>query len=1216
MLNKIFYLVFILILLASAEIISQYGKINIDKYIQDAEIFDENQLEHKPTLIPFETLQCAKEKKGIDSKYYQTLNGKWKFNLEDTPYIFPKDFYEVEFDDANWNEINVPSVWQMQGYDHLIYRNVPMEFAPYDPPKVPTAINPTGCYRRTFKVADDWTGRQIILHFDGVKSNAFVWINGEYVGYDEGGMTPAEFDVTSFLKEKTNQITVLVTRWSSGSYLEDQDMWRYSGIFRDVYIYSKPIVSISDLSVITDFDNNYKNANLILKLVINSSSNSNTNNYKIKYSLLDGELKKVVEEKSETIVSNKIEINKLISSPNQWSDEKPYLYTLIIELFDGDKSVEIIKQKIGFRELEIKNGQACVNGKPVYFRGVNRHEHHPDFSGAITEEMMIKDIKLMKQFNVNAVRTSHYPNSPLWYDLCDEYGIYVQDEVNAECHYKENWLPGLEFYHAAFMDRFSGMIQRDKNHPCVVMWSTGNECGLGEIHYKMNDYARANDGTRFIMHQSNQPDGEAPYADIIGPRYPTVSSLRYIGMNSHKPVVMGEYAHAMGNSLGQFDELWNLIYSLPSLQGGFVWDWVDQGMNVNLKLTPELSDNKILSAVMGNPTLIDGQKGKAIKLSGLDDWIEIYNHPIFDSLQNNITIEFWIKPDEWFIENSIVTRANQFGVTQRGADSLSFYINDYKNSITTSLPTDWKNNWHFIKAEYDGREMKLFIDNQLKASSNYNQSLKFVHYPVNIGRDYYRDTDQHLGWISNCVIDEIIISSIIDGKKKQLLNLPLDQIETKDKFVYYGATSFVCNGVVFNDRTPQPELHQMKKSQAPIQFALSEDKSKIKINNYYSSTDLDEVDFNWCLYQNGRKTKEGKIDVTCKPLNDVSIANPVYSLQYLTDEEYILEVSANYRNATKCVNKGDEINFEQFILLSSSSEQKNKKIKSNLSITENDKAINLTGEKFAYTIDKSNGELNISSGKETSAINLNGPELNVWRAPISNERVDWGKAEAEDWYSAGLNRLILDSSDVIINKQPNQVDVKVKQFYRLPGNNDYIFNQFNYSVYANGVIKINQSVEFIGRFNFEWLPRVGMKFNLSKSCDNVEWYGRGPFETYPDRKTGAKINWYKLSVDSFYVPYVTPEDYGNRTDVSVVSLFSGNSNPFSITSDEKFNFSVTPYKNIERAVYPFQLEVSDNLTLNIDYKITGVGDTPVPTLPKYRTYPVNYNYSIFITPNE
>ncbi|MBK7228512.1 MAG: DUF4981 domain-containing protein [Ignavibacteriales bacterium] len=1212
--NKFFYLVLILIMLLPIKMFSQYGKINIDKYIQDAEVFNENQLEHSPTLIPFETIQSAKENRITDSKYYQSLNGKWKFNLENTPYIFTKDFYEINFNDVKWNEITVPSVWQMQGYDHLIYRNVPMEFAPYDPPNVPKELNPTGCYRRSFNIDKDWNGRKIILHFDGVKSNAFVWINGKFVGYDEGGMTPAEFDITEFIEEKNNQITVLVTRWSSGSYLEDQDMWRYSGIFRDVYLYSKLKVSISDLSVITDFDSNYKDANLILKLAINSSSNSNTNNYKIKYSLFDNKSYKIIEETSNTFSNNKFEINKLIQNPKQWSDEKPNLYTLIIELLDGDKSVELIKQKVGFRELEIINGQACLNGKPVYFRGVNRHEHHPDFSGAITEEMMIKDIKLMKQFNVNAVRTSHYPNSPLWYELCDEYGILIQDEVNAECHYKEYWFPGLEFYHASFMDRFSGMIQRDKNYPCVVMWSTGNECGLGEIHYKMNDYARANDGTRFIMHQSNTPDGEAPYADIIGPRYPTVSSLRYIGINSNKPVVMGEYAHAMGNSLGQFAELWDLIYSLPSLQGGFIWDWVDQGINVNLKLTPELSDNKIISAVMGNPALIDGHKGKAIKLSGLDDWIEIYNHKIFDSLDNNIVIEFWIKPDEWYIENPIITRANQFGVIQRYADSLSFYINDYNNSVTTSLPSNWKNNWHFIKAAYDGNDMRLFIDNQLKVSKKYNNSFRFVHYPVNIGRDYYRHTDQHLGWIANCAIDEIIISSIFDGKKKQLLNLPLDEIETKDKFIYYGASSFVCNGVIFNNRTPQPELYEMKKSQAPIRFSLSEDKSKINIINYYSFTNLDEIDFNWSLYQSGRKTNEGKLNVSCDPLKDISISNPVFGLKYLPDEEYILEVTANYKDNTEFVNKGDEINFEQFILSSSLNEIKKKKSETDLSITENEKAINFTGENFSYSINKNDGQLFISSSKEK--LNLSGPELNVWRAPISNERVDWGKAEAEDWYSAGLNRLILDSSDVKINSQSKKVEVTVKQFYRLPGNDDYIINQFDYSVFTDGEIKINQAVEFIGRFNFEWLPRVGMEFNLSNSCDNVEWYGKGPFETYPDRKTGAKINWYKLSTDSFYVPYVQPEDYGNRTDVKTLNLFAGNSNPFSITSDEKFNFSVTPYKNIERAVYPFQLEVADDLTLNIDYKITGVGDTPVPTLPKYRAYPVNYNYSIIITPNK
>ena len=272
-----------------------------------------------------------------ESQYYQSLNGEWKFKFENTPYIFPKDFYEKKFNDAQWDEITVPSVWQTQGYDHLIYRNVPMEFAPYDPPNVPTELNPTGCYRRTFNIAESWKGRRTILHFDGVKSNAFIWINGSYVGYDEGGMTPAEFDITNFVDEKKNQITVLVTRWSNGSYLEDQDMWRYSGIFRDVYIYSKPSVSISDLTVITDFDENYKNANLILNLAINSSSPI-SEKYSIKLTLLDSEKKLIASEISpvENLTST---ISKEINKPHQWSDEKPYLYTLIVELLNSENKV-------------------------------------------------------------------------------------------------------------------------------------------------------------------------------------------------------------------------------------------------------------------------------------------------------------------------------------------------------------------------------------------------------------------------------------------------------------------------------------------------------------------------------------------------------------------------------------------------------------------------------------------------------------------------------------------------------------------------------------------------------------------------------------------------------------------------------------------------------------------------------------------------------------
>lgn len=1205
--NKIKYLTLLLIVFTNGSF-AQYGQINIDDYIQNAQVFEENQLLQLPTLISFENYYAALEKVESESEYYQSLNGEWKFKIENTPYIFPKDFYLKNYDDTKWNEIKVPSVWQMQGYDHLIYRNVPMEFAPYDPPNVPKELNPTGCYRRTFDISKDWIGQKIILHFDGVKSNAFVWINGKFLGYDEGGMTPAEYDITDFVTEKNNLVTVLVTRWSSGSYLEDQDMWRYSGIFRDVYIYSKPLVSISDLTVITDFDESYRDANLILKIAINSSSSLSAQ-YKLKFTLLDSSINQIISETS-SIVNQSSTITQEIKQPHQWSDEKPYLYTLILELLNSNnESIDIIKKKIGFRELELKNGNACLNGKPIYIKGVNRHEHHPDFSGAITKEMMLKDIFLMKRNNVNAVRTSHYPDSPVWYDLCDEYGILVQDEVNAECHYGEYWFPNLEFYHDAFMNRFIGMIQRDKNHPSVIMWSTGNECGLGEIHYRMQDYARANDPTRFIMHQSNNPDGEAPYVDIIGPRYPTVSRLKHIALTTQKPVVMGEYAHAMGNSLGQFDELWELIFSMDKLQGGFVWDWVDQGLNTKLILTPDESNYNIISAVMGNPSFIEGIKGKAIKLSGLDDWIEVYNHHVFDELTNDISIEFWMKPNKWFIENPIVTRSNQFGITQNYPDSLAFYINSYRNSITTSLPSNWKDNWHKINAEYDGKQMKLFIDQKLMVSKDYNSNLKFTHYPVNVGRDISRNTAQHLGWMSNCAVDELTISGMINNQKEILLDLPFDETIERGNFVYYGASSFNCNGVIFHNRTPQPELFQMKKSQSPIKFDLKD--KKLTITNRYSFTNLNEVDFNWFLYSNGKLVKNGSFEVDCLPLSKVTIISPVEELDAANNEEYILELTANIRNPKSWKSNGIEITFEQFKLSTYSFDEKLFVKDGEINFEETSDEFLIYSRDSDFRINKATGELLILKNSEIIA---SGPELNVWRAPISNEWVDWGQSESEDWYLTGLNRLVLDSVAIYHSKENGIVNFHLKQYYRLPENEDYIYNQFIYTIYANGSVKINQKVDFMGYFNYQWLPRVGMKFKVPNSVSNVSWYGRGPFETYPDRKTGAKIGIHELSIDSFYVPYVQPENYGNRTDVRWLKLISKDENKYTITSDETFNFSITPYSNIDRAVYPFQLKEDEMLTLNIDHKITGVGDTPVPTLPKYRTYPMSYDYSIIFIP--
>ncbi|MBI2420294.1 MAG: DUF4981 domain-containing protein [Ignavibacteriales bacterium] len=1205
----------VLALIAFSKAFGQYGNIDIDRYIQDATVFQENQLPHLPTLIPFSSLASAKSESEQQSENYFSLNGAWKFKLEQTPYVFPLAFYVKDFNDADWGNIRVPSVWQMQGYDHLIYRNVPMEFTPYDPPHVPKTLNPTGCYRRTFTINPGWEGKQIILHFDGVKSNAFVWVNGIFVGYDEGGMTPAEFDITKHLQKGGNQITVLVTRWSSGSYLEDQDMWRYSGIFRDIYLYAKSAAcSLNDLQIETGFDKSYTDATLRVHLAAAGADALSGKAYTIRYTLLDT-LGTIIAEGSTKLQSNlKADFTAGIKKPHKWSDEKPYLYTLLLELADNSNyTTEVIKKKVGFRKVELLNGRICLNGVPFYFRGVNRHEHHPNYSGAINREMMIKDILLMKQYNINAVRTSHYPNCPEWYDLCDQYGILVQDEVNAECHFTEYTFPERKDYHAAFMDRFTGMVQRDKNHPSIVMWSTGNECGLGEIHYKMNEYARATDKTRLIMHQSNTPDGDAPFADINGPRYPTVARLRHFGLTSPKPVVMGEYAHAMGNSLGQFDELWDLIYTMPKLQGGFVWDFVDQGMDVPLRLTPELSENRIVSAVMGNPEIISGVKGKGLKLSGLDDWIEIYNAPILDSLTNNITISCFIKGDTWYAENPIVTRAEQFGITQRSPDSVSFYINNYRNTVTVKVPNDWKTAWHLLTAQYNGTKMSITIDSNFSAEKNYSGSIKYTRHPVNIGRDITKNTDQHLGWMSNCAIDEVRVSCQKENTEKLLIDLPLDVIDTNGRFAYYGASSFVCNGVVFYNRIPQPELHQMKKSQAPIRFSLDAGKRLLTIKNTFSATNLSELQLNWFLYQSGTQKLSGIIPVNCAPMDSVSLLLPVEIPAELADG-YLLEFSFTTRDNASWSKAGHEIAFEQFALAPRKQIVKLQEANGKLDYQRRENKAMVTVNGVTYTIYEKTGMLSAGYTNAPDAAIFNGLMMNVWRAPISNEKVDWGKAEADSWYSSGLNRLILDTISVKLEAGQQKVKVFVEQVYRIPETEDNILSSFTYTFTANNPVKIEQQLDFQGYFHYDWLPRAGMQFLLDGTCSNISWFGRGPFETYPDRKSGAKIGNYQLAPDSFYVPYVSPEDYGNRTDVAWVSLKLPGEREFSIIADNTFNFSVTPFTGIDRAVYPFQLQRDGVLRLNIDAGITGVGDTPVPVLPRYRVYPVVTRQIIYLQP--
>jgi beta-galactosidase len=1207
MYTEIKFVLFVLLLIPAAAIFPQYGEINIDKFIQDPEVFGDKQLDHRTLLIPYESFKAAAAGHDTNSAYYQSLNGMWKFHFEMTPYTFDKNFYKIDFNDGAWGEVAVPGTWQMQGYDHLIYRNIPMEFYPYDPPFVPKEINPSGVYRRTFKVPADWKGKRVILHFDGTMAAAFIWVNGKYAGYNEDSMTPAEFDITGYLEDGDNHVAVLVTRWSSGSYLEDADMWRSSGLFRDVYIYIKNDVCINDLFVRTDFDDKYENAELQMDI---STAGVNSKGYKIKYTLLDAEGNETVSGIFEIADAKAdiVNINREVKNPNHWSDERPYLYRLILELQDlSGKTTEMVKKRIGFRELELKNGIACLNGKKIYARGTNRHEIDPLYGRTVTKDFMLKDIMLLKQFNFNAVRTSHYPNTPLWYDLCDEYGILLMDEVNAECHYTENEFPERNDYLNNFMDRLTGMFHRDKNHASVIIWSTGNECGLGEPHYKMAEFIRANDKSRFLMHQSNWPDGEAPYVDILGPRYPTPANLLHIGLSRGKPVMMGEYAHAMGNSLGGFDDHWNLIYSVPELQGGFIWDWVDQGFEIDLKLVKDSSPNNIKAAVIGNPGIVDGYKGKALELTGLDDWVEIYNDPVFDSLTNYIKLDFRIKPLKWYQEEDFCAREEQFGITQKHPDSLTFYINYYNNSVTVPVSANWQDNWHHVAAEYNGKEMKLFIDDKEAGSKKYTGNLKYVHRPLNIGRNIMKQHEQHSGWMAHCVIDEFTIMS---SPSETLLSLSLDEVTKDGKFVFYGASSFVCNGVIFNDRQVQPEAYQAKKSMQPVRFELTDPAAlKINVKNFYNYYSLNDFDFTWYLYEKGKVTARGTLDLSGAPGNETEVQIPAKVNSSGTD--VYLEISCRLKEAEPWAEAGYEVAFEEFEL-SKENIIEDQPETAAAEIKETGSSFDFDNNQCIYKIDKTTGGLSISFKEDGKTIN--GPELNVWRSPISNEKVDWGRRESDDWYRMGLNRLVPDTVSVDFNKTGNKKSVIAKQYYRTAESSDYVINEFEYTFLKNGELMLDQKIEFLGRFHVDWLPRTGMSFKLPAEYDNVKWFGKGPFETYPDRKTGAKTNWYELPADSFYVPYIEPEDYGNRTDVKELVLHDDNGNGLRITSSQKFDFAVTPYDNIERCAFQFQLKKGNGLNLFVGDQVSGVGDTPVPVMPKNRVYPEMHRLKIYISP--
>jgi beta-galactosidase len=585
MISFIYNLLIIQLLLIGTIISNSWANSSFD-WVNE-QILEKNKERGHATLIPYNNELNAIEGNLSSSSNYLSLNGKWNFHFTENPSKSEIDFYRNDFNISDWNEIIVPGSWQLQGYDIPIYTNVNYPFRPVNPPYIPNDFNPVGCYKKIFEIPSEWKNRQVFLHFDGVKSAFYVWINGIEIGYSQGSATPAEFNITKYLNKGSNTVSVKVFRWSDGSYLEDQDAWRLSGIYRDVYLYSTPNIHIRDFFIKTELDKQYDNAILDIKLNIRNYDRAKNRSCNVAFSLsnsegqivFDGLDKNIIIEKDEEKI---IRFNQPINNPSKWSAESPNLYTLILRLKDERNDIiEIESAKIGFRQVEIKNGQLLVNGKAITIKGVNRHEHDPDFGRTVSKDVMIQDIKLMKQFNINAVRTSHYPNCPLWYKLCDEYGIYLIDEANIETHELWSKLSIDTKWKKAFVDRAQRMVERDKNHPSVIIWSLGNEAGYGENHEAMSDWIRNYDPTRPIHYEATDPgySSEPSHFDIIANMYPSVEKMINFTKNyPDRPVIICEYAHAMGNSVGNLKDYWDAIEEYPRLQGAFIWDWVDQGL--------------------------------------------------------------------------------------------------------------------------------------------------------------------------------------------------------------------------------------------------------------------------------------------------------------------------------------------------------------------------------------------------------------------------------------------------------------------------------------------------------------------------------------------------------------------------------------------------------------------------------------------------------------
>jgi len=1246
---------FFLLLLPFAAPAQQKPFLNdIYSYIENPQMIELNQQPGHVPLLPYPSLEKALVNIQAESSGFLSLNGKWKFLYTVNPDGINKAFFRNDFNVKTMQEIEVPGNWQMQGYGEKIFRNINHAFK-IDPPHIPRDYNPVGSYRKSFTIPANWKEKEVFLHFEGAGSAFFVWVNGQEVGYNQGNNEPAEFNVTRYLKSGTNSVSVMVFMYSDGTYIEDQDTWRMAGIHRSVYLMATPKVHIRDYYVTTNLDEKYENATLQVQAEIQNYGSLAAAGYQLKVSLFDENnqpiISNLLSDKLSLSQGEKVTVNLSapVKSPKKWSDEKPNLYHIGFELLDASgKTIEATADRIGFKKVEIKHQVLYVNGVAVKLNGVNSHMQHPDLGHTMDVETIRKDLFLMKQFNINCVRTSHYPPVKEYLQMADEYGIYIIDETGDEAHASE-YISDDTLWTKSYIERVEKMVLRDRSHPCIIFWSAGNETGHGRIICEVINAGKKLDPSRpGWMYGGNEIDkpgfGNPNICEnIIGPRYGTPYDLKvYFAQSGEavdpRPSFMDEYLAATGNSLGGLDEYWDLIYRYPRLIGGALWDWVSPGLREKYISTPDASGKNNTGSLMGTTNLVPGKTGKAVQLSGTDSWVELYRDPSLDITGNSLTLSLWVKPAKWNGNGTFISKGfNQFGLEQINETQLEFYVgNRERKSVKANLPPTWTDNWHQLTAIYNGSKLQLFIDGKMAGENDCTLSIENKPFQVNVGRNPETEGQEWSGHLSNATFDQVAIfnkvvspSELTDAseelKKSAQVWLDFDEQKVNGEYFSMGIGGRTY-GMIWPDRKPEPELWQVKKSAQPVSVSmLDEEKGEIEIWNRFHFNNVNELDAVWQIQCEGAIVQQGTLNASVAAQQKAGFTVPFQPLKKEAGKEYFLLVSFRQKADKPWVKKGFEVAWDQFPLTVLPKFSNVKPVVTILpSVAETDSVLIVSGQKYSYTFSKKAGTL-VSIKYSGQEMLKRGIELNVWRAPLANDLDSWtngqsglngrvagmGIGAANAWFALGLDHLTTSPDDIKWTQKGNEIVVVINS-HSVAGSVETTFdNRFVYIISGNGKMSLDHTVTPNGKMP-EWLPRVGIQLVLNDSLQNLSWFGRGPFETYPDRKTGAKIGLYNSDVDSQYVPYLIPEENSNKTDVRFAQLQSKAGTGIKVSSEVPFNFSALNLDsdNLSRALYPYQLKPFKGITLNLDYALSGVGCTAISVLNKYWVAPTEYRFKL------